>query len=73
MKGKSKGRLVRLKVLILPEDEFDKYFGVDEWAIWDDIHMTVVLRASRKGSKRLSDFIHEMKHVWVDVIDDENE
>ena len=72
-KRKLKVRLVKLRVLILPDTVFEKNFGEKEWAFWDDRNQAIALRESRKGLKRLSDFLHEMKHVWVDLIDDEND
>jgi len=71
MKQKKTAKKITLRVYILPDGEFDKQFGKSTWSMWDDVAFAVILRESRTGLLRLSDFLHEMKHVWVDAIDNE--
>jgi len=71
MKQKKTAKKITLRVYILPDLEFNKQFGTSTLSMWDDEAMAVILRENRTGLLRLSDFLHEMKHVWVDAIDNE--
>ena len=60
---------ITLKVRVIPKKRFRKEIGKYN-ADWNGID-TITLRKDRKGIKRYNDFIHEMKHVWVDLIDND--
>lgn len=63
---------VRLTILIVPKDGWKHGGGGhNNWAEWDADTNTISLREERIGINRLADFLHEMKHVWVDRIDND--
>lgn len=64
-------RRFRLTVEVLPKKVFDKKYGCSVQAYWNDVD-TVSLREERTGLLRLSDWLHECKHVWVDKLDTDN-
>lgn len=71
--GKSRtarAEVIRLKVAILADKDFNK-IDREVHACWESDTSTVYLRASRVGTERLEDWLHECKHVWVDKIDND--
>jgi len=70
MRG-GKWEVITIKIEILPKGEYNRRFGTGDFAQWEPSNNTVSLRKSRKGLKRLKDFLHEMKHLWVDRIDND--